>query len=121
MTNNTQMYIDLGEVICAKKMFLHLRSKSKKEIKAAKSKYDYSTKEYNDFGMYNDCGDSYSEWNRIAKNELKTAIDNRVKFVVSSEKFFKKLKHKFIEKYPDFEWLLFESLNKSVEGSNTKH
>lgn len=116
MNNGTQMYIDLGEVVCAKKIFLHLRGKSRQDIKSAKSRYESATKEYNDFGMYGD-GDSYVEWRQDAKTKFQNALENRIKFVVSSEKYFKKLKHKFIETYPSFEWMLEEFVNKAIEDS----
>lgn len=39
MENNAQMYIDLGEIIGAKKNFLLIRDKSREELKKPKQNY----------------------------------------------------------------------------------
>lgn len=110
MENNAQMYIDLGEIIGAKKNFLLIRDKSREEIKKTKEKLHSAKNEYSDFGMYDDCGDAYRDWLEEAKIKHDIAIAFRVTIVVSYEKYFKKLRHSFLEKYPAFDWLLDEKI-----------
>lgn len=116
MENNAQMYIDLGEIIGAKKNFLCLRDESRKEIKRTKARVVSAKKEYSDFGMYDDCGDAYRDWLEEAKIKHDIAIAFRVTFVVSSEKYFKKLRHFFLEKYPAFDWLLNEHIERAIKN-----
>lgn len=109
---DVQMYIDLGEVLCAKKMFLYMRKKSREHIKESLSKMESADRAYASFYKYDDCGSFYKEMRDEAKMLYENALNNRTKFVVSSEKYFKKLKNQFIENYPAFDWLLKEQLEK---------
>lgn len=117
MENNAQMYVDLGEVLCAKRMFLHNRAKVREQIKSSLSSLDQAKKSYSMFGMYDDCGPSYESDLIEARAQYNNAMCNRETFVVSSEKFFKKLKHQFLEKYPTFDWML----NEKLEAANKEY
>ena len=61
----------------------------KKEIKEAKKAYDRAIENRRNFGMYEDCGEYYRENESVAK----AVLDELVRVKISTEKYYKKLKH----------------------------
>jgi len=61
----------------------------KKEIRKAKKALESAKKDRADFGMYEDCGDSY-EGNVI---EAQSALDTLIHIKIKTERYAKKLRH----------------------------
>lgn len=97
-------YILLGQVQCAKAIFLHNKEKCINIIKSAQAVVDI-LEEDNSFT----CNGYYHEgvWistpsdYELVEEELNAAKANYDLFVIPLEKFYKKLKHEFVEQYPE--------------------
>lgn len=83
----------LGRIYTAHDHRAHYRAKAKKltaELKSAK-------RDLNTFGMYDDCGPSYE----ASYSEAKGAHSSALALKISSERYYKKLKHEFLEAHPE--------------------
>ena len=98
------LYILLGQVQCAKAIFLHNKEKYTKIIKSKQTVVDILAED-NSFtcnGYYHDgVWISTPSNSELAEAELNVAKSDYVTFVIPLEKFYKKLKHEFVEQYPD--------------------
>jgi len=61
----------------------------RKEIRKAKKELESAKKDRAEFGMYEDCGDSY-EGNVI---EAQSALDTLIRIKIKTERYAKKLKY----------------------------
>ncbi|MBW4460513.1 MAG: hypothetical protein KME47_09770 [Nodosilinea sp. WJT8-NPBG4] len=97
-----EVYIAIGEVLCAYKQ----RSLLRANAKGIHAHLEMAKKNVDAYGMYADCGDSYkSEYTAV-----KAQFDLIVQLKISSEKHCKKLRLEFAEKYPDYLNVLLEKL-----------
>lgn len=97
-----EIYIEIGKILAVYQQRSQIRSNAKKLMK----QLDESYSNVRMFGMYDDCGSSYiQEYERI-----RHTIDEVVKQKISMDKYCKKLRLEFIEKYPEYEVELMEAL-----------
>ncbi len=92
--------IAMGEVLCAFRTHRHLRRKFRGRIKKSRQDLAQAEHDLNSFGMFEDCGPSYEYACARAQGEL-WATAEQLAMVVSTEKYFRKLRHAFREKYPE--------------------
>jgi len=97
-------YVEMGRVLEAHNNRAYVRHKIDpllKELTEAKTNR-------RDFGHYEDCGDSYHDRVRVVETEVQEAVTRKIE----AEKYFRKLKLTFIEKYPTLKTVLEEELKK---------
>ncbi len=80
-----------------------------------KGEYEEAKKDLNRFGMFEDCGPSYEASYETARGKLDASRSN-LSLLISFEKHYKKLKHEFSEKHPEY----LDVLNKCLEEQTDK-
>lgn len=89
-----EAYVEMGRVLEAHNTRFVQRHNTRKQFRNVAS----ARSDYNDFGMFEDCGSSYASELDAAKAVSAFALAEKV----ASERHFKKLKLTFAEKYPEF-------------------
>lgn len=97
----------LGRVVTAHENRAHYRQR----VKDAAQRLESARRSANAFGMYEDCGDSYMSSYDEAKGIFESATDLKL----STERYYKKLKHEFVTQFPDD----LDVLEKVLPGSTT--
>lgn len=120
MQINSEVYILIGEILQARNSKLFISNQHKIKFKNAEKELDLARKDLSAFGMYDDCGSSYESDYELAKGKFEESKNN-LSLVISFEKNYKKLKHEFMEKYPEYEFLLNEYLNNQTKLIEKKY
>ncbi len=109
-----QALIDIGKVLEARSSKLFMSKKYKENYKNAEQELAGAKKDLSIFGMYEDCGPSYEAAYEEAKGRMDASRTN-LALMISFEKHYKKLKHEFNEKHPEYVELLNLHLDKQTE------
>ena len=100
MTNEQQMYVEIGRILMAHQSVMDLRFHLKGYLRESGHDLEAARRDVREYGMYGDCGpsyeDDYAEAKGIEKG-LKVARNQ----VDRKEKYVKLLKHEFKAKYPE--------------------
>ena len=83
----------LGRVVTAHDNRRHYREKAK----LAQGEFEGAKRDLNAYGMFDDCGPSYEASYSEAKGNLSAARQHKI----SVERYYKKLKHEFLEAFPE--------------------
>ena len=97
----SQMYIDLGKLLAAYEQ----RARARQTLKSAQRGLESARQDCRMFGIYEDCGPAYEGWRDEAEGKFRQALSQKI----SAEKFTKKLRCEFLEKYEDAEKILTEN------------
>lgn len=97
----------LGRVVTAHENRAHYRQR----VKDAEQRLESARRSANAYGMYEDCGDSYMSDYAEAKGKCESAMDLKL----STERYYKKLKHEFATQFPDD----LDVLEQVLPGSTT--
>lgn len=114
-TKQIQAMIDIGRVLEARNSKLFVSKKFKETFKNAEAEYEEAKKDLNRFGMFEDCGPSYEASYEAARGKLDASRSN-LSLLISFEKHYKKLKHEFSEKHPEY----LDVLNNCLEEQSEK-
>jgi len=72
------------------------RAHYREMAKSATAKLEAAKRDFNAFGMFDDCGPSYE----ASYSQAKGSYEMAVALKISSEKHYKKLKHEFLDAFP---------------------
>lgn len=112
-----QALIDIGKILEARNNKLFVSKKYKENFRDVEKNFESAKKDLSIFGMYEDCGSSYEMSYENAKGALEASKTN-LSLIISFEKHFKKLRHEFNEKHPEYVDLLnlhIENQTKQIE------
>lgn len=115
--------IAIGEILHARETKLYMRKKHMERFAHAKQSLAQALRDYNTFGMYDDCGPSYEADYERARGHCEEAQQN-LSLYISFEKHLKKLKHAFKEKYPEYLDALEQAWNaqtEQIQAANRGH
>lgn len=93
-----EFLIAITEIVAAQAVKLQQEHTIKRLCRNAKARLDSARRDYNQFGLYDDCGPSYEDDLRRAEGAM-NLHKRLVPELISSQKYLKKLKAQFKEKY----------------------
>mgnify|MGYP007127345302 CR=1 FL=1 len=96
----------LGSLQVAHENRAHYRERAK----SATAELEAAKRDFNAFGMFDDCGPSYE----ASYSQAKGSYEMAVALKISSEKHYKKLKHEFLDAFPKAK----DSLEALIPGAN---
>lgn len=101
-----EVYFAIGQIIGVSRAASHAKKKHKEEVKKEKAEYEIAKKEYDDCHS----PDLFDILERAftRQQEILSMTQQQYRRVASLEKYFKKLRHEFKEKYPEHIGLLDE-------------
>jgi hypothetical protein len=97
------IYVEMGKILAVYKQRASIRS----QTKALSNRVRTVRAEVRMFGMYDDCGPGYIQ----EYESIRYTFDELVKQKISMDKYCKKLRCEFIEKYPEFADELLKEIN----------
>ncbi len=104
----------IGKILSIRESKLYLRSKNLTALKTAQQELSTAQSDYSAYGMYDDCGLSYEMSLVEAKAKAKNA-QNDLSLIISFEKYLKKERCAFLEKYPEWKYLFEQEFNAQTE------
>jgi hypothetical protein len=96
------VYIEMGRILAIYEQRASVRSKAK----ALSDRFHEAQADVRRWGMYDDCGPGYIQ----EYESIRYMFDELVKQKISMDKYCKKLRCEFIEKYPDYASELIEEI-----------
>lgn len=112
--------IAIGKILEARETKFYISKKHKTSFKNAEARLASAKKDLSTFGMFEDCGTSY-EAAYVEAVGFADGANASVNLVVSFEKHYKKLKHEFSEKFPEYLELLNSFLEKQTKEIEAKY
>lgn len=96
-----EVSFEIGRIFGVYEMMKYLRRKHKDRFKEAKLQLMRARADLDSFGMYDDCGPSYEAAYARAQGEY-LETEEQLRLYISTQKYFRKLKHLFREQHPEY-------------------
>lgn len=106
--------LQIGSILMALENFKDLKHKVNFYKKKFTHELSEAKKDYQSFGMFEDCGSHYEEKINLVESKYNTLIFQFQNQMIRKEKYYRKLRHQFIIDFPSYT----QTLNNMIVQKN---